>query len=61
MAEALKLKSQDTGIPANKRPRGRENFAITGTPTPIWKDDAMAFLGTLTDAPLVQVLEVSAQ
>ena len=34
-----------------------KTFAITGTPTPIWKDDAMAFLGTLTDAPLVQVLE----
>ena len=30
-----------------------KTFAITGTPTPTWRDDAMAFLATLTDVTLV--------
>ena len=52
------LDSEGEGIMHCESPK---TFAITGTPTPIWNEDAMAFLGTLTDAPLVQVLEVSAQ
>ena len=30
-----------------------QTFAITGTPTPNWRVDAMAFLATLADVPLV--------
>ncbi len=38
------LDSEGEGIVHCKSPK---TFAITGTPTPTWKDDAMAFLATL--------------
>ena len=34
-----------------------KTFAITGTPPPNWRADAVVFRGTLTDAPLVKECE----
>ena len=48
------LDSEGEGIVHCESPK---TFAITGTPTPSWREDAVAFLGTLTDAPLVKECE----
>ena len=48
------LDSEGEGIVHCESPK---TFAITGAPTSSWRDDAMAFLGTLTDAPVVHVVE----
>ncbi len=48
------LDSEGEGIVHCESPKA---FAITGTPPPNWRVDAVAFLGTLTDAPLVKECE----